>query len=61
MIVGEHLSKNANDKKEVEPALKEIKETTGEHPINVVLIMAIFPVLILRRYPRPILMFLLPR
>jgi len=32
MIVGEHLSKNANDKKEVEPALKEIKETTGEHP-----------------------------
>lgn len=32
IIVGEHLSKNANDKKEVEPALKEIKETTGEHP-----------------------------
>ena len=32
MIVGEHLSKNANDKKEVEPALKELKDTTGKHP-----------------------------
>lgn len=32
IIVGEHLSKNANDKQEVEPALNEIKETTGNHP-----------------------------
>lgn len=32
IIVGEHLSKNANDKQEVEAALSEIKETTGVHP-----------------------------
>jgi len=32
IIVGEHLSKNANDKQEVEPALNEIEETTGNHP-----------------------------
>jgi transposase len=32
IIVGKHLSKNGNDKKEVEPALNEIKETTGDHP-----------------------------
>jgi len=32
IIVGEHLSKNANDKQEVEAALNEIKETTGSHP-----------------------------
>jgi len=32
IIVGQHLTQNANDKKEVEPALKEIKETTGDLP-----------------------------
>jgi transposase len=32
IIVGAHLSKNANDKHEVEPALNELKETTGIHP-----------------------------
>ncbi len=32
IIVGEHLSQNANDKQEVEPGLKEIKETTGDVP-----------------------------
>ena len=32
IIVGKHLSKNVNDKKEVEPALNELKETTGEYP-----------------------------
>jgi transposase len=32
IIVGQHLSQNANDKREVEPALKEIKETTGDLP-----------------------------
>ena len=32
IIVGEHLSRNANDKREVAPALKEIKSTTGELP-----------------------------
>jgi len=32
IIVGEHLSLNANDKREVDPALKEIKSTTGELP-----------------------------
>lgn len=32
IIVGKHLSMNVNDKKEVKPALKEIKETTGEYP-----------------------------
>ncbi len=32
IIVGEHLSQNANDKKEVEPALKQIQETMEELP-----------------------------
>jgi len=32
IIVGQHLSQNANDKQEVEPALEEIKETTGGLP-----------------------------
>lgn len=32
IIVGQHLSQNANDKQEVEPALEQIKETTGEAP-----------------------------
>ena len=32
IIVGQHLSQNANDKQEVEPALEEIKETTGDLP-----------------------------
>lgn len=32
IIVGEHLSQNANDKKEVEPALEEIQETMGALP-----------------------------
>jgi transposase len=32
IIVGQHLTQNANDKKEVEPALEEIKETTGDLP-----------------------------
>lgn len=32
IIVGEHLSRNSNDKREVAPALKEIKSTTGELP-----------------------------
>jgi len=32
IIVGQHLSQNANDKQEVEPALEEIKETTGVLP-----------------------------
>lgn len=32
IIVGQHLSQNANDKKEVPPALVEIKETTGDLP-----------------------------
>jgi transposase len=32
IIVGEHLSQKANDKQEVELALKEVKETTGELP-----------------------------
>jgi len=32
IIVGEHLSQNANDKKEVEPALEEIRETMGALP-----------------------------
>ena len=32
IIVGEHLSPNANDKKEVAPALEEIQETMGELP-----------------------------
>jgi hypothetical protein len=29
IIVGQHLTQNANDKQEVKPALEEIKETTG--------------------------------
>jgi len=32
IIVGQHLSQNANDKKEVEPAIKNIEETTGTLP-----------------------------
>jgi len=32
IIVGEHLSQEANDKKEVEPALERIQETMGELP-----------------------------
>ena len=32
IIVGEHLTQNANDKKEVEPALEAMKETTGSLP-----------------------------
>ena len=32
IIVGEHLSEAANDKKEVKPALVEIKENSGEYP-----------------------------
>jgi transposase len=32
IIVGEHLSQNANDKQEVVSALKEVKETTGKLP-----------------------------
>jgi len=32
IIVGQHLTQNVNDKKEVAPALKEIKETTGDLP-----------------------------
>jgi len=32
IIVGEHVSHNANDKQEVDPALKEIGETTGRLP-----------------------------
>ncbi len=32
IIVGQHLSKNCNDKQEVEAALDEIQEATGTHP-----------------------------
>jgi transposase len=32
IIVGEHLSQNANDKKEVKPALEDIQETMGALP-----------------------------
>jgi len=32
IIVGQHLTQNANDKQEVKPALEEIKETTGGLP-----------------------------
>ena len=32
IIVAQHLSQNANDKKEIEPALKKIQETTGTLP-----------------------------
>ena len=32
IIVGQHLSQNANDKQELKPALEQVKETTGELP-----------------------------
>lgn len=32
IIIGQHVSQNANDKKEVEPALEQIQETMGELP-----------------------------
>ena len=32
IIIGEHVSQNANDKKEAKPAIEEIKENTGEVP-----------------------------
>jgi transposase len=32
IIVGQHLSQNANDKKEIDPAIKAIQETTGTLP-----------------------------
>ncbi len=32
IIVGQHLSQNPNDKREVDPALEDIKETTGDLP-----------------------------
>jgi transposase len=32
IIVGEHLSQNANDKQEVKPALEEMESSTGELP-----------------------------
>ena len=32
IIVGQHLSQNANDKQELKPALEQVKETTGESP-----------------------------
>jgi hypothetical protein len=32
IIMGEHLTRSANDKQEVTPALQEIEETTGELP-----------------------------
>ncbi len=32
IIVGQHLSQNANDKQEIDPALKSIEETTGKLP-----------------------------
>jgi transposase len=32
VIVGQHITQNANDKQEVKPALQEIKDTTGELP-----------------------------
>jgi transposase len=35
IIVGQHLSQNANDKKEVEPALQEMQETMGALPSKV--------------------------
>lgn len=34
IIVGEHLSKNPNDKQEVETALDELAKTTGSHPVK---------------------------
>ena len=32
IIVGQHLTQNANDKQEVEPSLEEMEETTGDLP-----------------------------
>ena len=32
IIVGQHLSQNANDKQELEPALEQVEETTGTLP-----------------------------
>jgi len=32
IIVGQHITQNANDRQEVKPALQEIKDTTGELP-----------------------------
>ena len=32
MIIGQHVSQNANDKKELEPELEAIKKTTGQLP-----------------------------
>jgi len=32
IIIGQHVSQNANDKKELEPALEAIQETTGQLP-----------------------------
>ena len=32
VIIGQHLSQNSNDKKEFEPALQEVKDTTGKYP-----------------------------
>jgi transposase len=32
IIVGQHLSQNANDKQELKPALEQVEETTGEQP-----------------------------
>lgn len=32
IIISQHLSQNANDKKEIEPALKKMQETTGTLP-----------------------------
>jgi hypothetical protein len=32
IIVGQHLSQNANDKQELRPALEQVEETTGELP-----------------------------
>jgi transposase len=34
IIVGQHLSQNANDKQEVTPALESLQETTGRLPAN---------------------------
>ena len=32
IIVGQHLSQNANDKQELKPALEQVEEATGEQP-----------------------------
>jgi transposase len=32
IIVGQHLSQNANDKQELKPALEQVQETTGQEP-----------------------------